>query len=228
MPLTVLAALVAFALMGCAPPATVVSAKLNHEYKSGTFSGRTLHMLPIANLYIENRDDYEDDLGVKSGGTGSPSQSVIGNMIFTNLVRNTPMVKAVFDSALVESGEAWQDTLIPFTQGGRTVELHFRFPNQAQSRVAGMGSDLVLVFNGVGFARETSSFIAGYGPGAQPTRSLNFVGCFLLWDHAKGTAAAYGRFRSASKFGYAMSRGNWEGAIENAIGALVKNSGLLK
>lgn len=215
----------AFAMSACGLAATA-KVKRNPALKPGAFAGRTLHVLPIMNLYIENKSDFRDDLGGRAGDAAN-QRAVIGRMFYAELARRARKVKVVHDSALTEPpGEPWLDTLIDFKHQGYSTELHFRLPTARQAEAAGLASDYIMVFNGLGFSRQENPF---RNTGNHTTgESLNLVGSFLVWDYKTASAAAYGRFFSPSNLVFAMTEGDWNTAVAKAVSNIAQQSGMLQ
>src|SRR3954468_15377821 len=53
-----IAGLLAFPAVGCGGPSPLV---FNPKYQDAKFEGRVLHVLPLADLHVDNPSDFQDD-----------------------------------------------------------------------------------------------------------------------------------------------------------------------
>src|SRR6185369_3492612 len=80
---TVFSALI---IAGCAGPAPRV---VSPKFKETNVAGRSLHLLPVRTVSIDNSDDFKDDLGKEPGSQGEVISSLFEKSLRQRIAHGT-------------------------------------------------------------------------------------------------------------------------------------------
>jgi hypothetical protein len=239
---TRLAAAVAAAISayGCGGVSPLV---FNPKYHNADFSGRYLHVLPLAEVHVRNPDDFRDDFE-REGATRETSPGpLLARLFQAGLSRYADHATLVFDSTSDTETLGLRDTLLQLPGESGPIDATFSFPPAGSLRDKGVEPDLCLQISNLHFQRSSQARHGHWVPtmvktpggsvpgggmmvGGGNQQSLDLDGSFLIWDYRANEAVAYGRFSTSSQFAFAMTREDWQEAVSDAVLFIVKNSPL--
>jgi hypothetical protein len=208
---------------------------LNPKYQDLKLTGRTLAIFPPIEVSIENKDDFDEDLG---RGRPIPPDSmgdVAGRLFMEGVTDRSLSVRPVYISKLDTTALNLRDTsmLTPDGKGGIRPE-RFIFPDLRRKDSPSSEWDLGLQLCRVRFYRGkrigSESLIFGGGKYATATnvrsgkQFLGLDGFFVLWDYKLNVPVAYGKFSEEERFLFAMTRREWSSALADAAGFILMNT----
>ena len=208
---------VCFYYAGCLP----TNAILTPEYKSKKISGKNLTIIRLFDdPVIDNSDDVIDDLG-----SGEPIEVYLSyfDKTFTSTLDNSNCFNKIYFTNNISQTKLEKREL----DIGSNEKMKILLPTESSS-VEGnsIKSEYLLFIDKLKVYRKAGSSGTMFGTmrtgGSFP--SLNHQIYFALWDNIKGTIISYGHVEDESVVIFAMTKSNWESAIQELTKKILKYS----
>jgi hypothetical protein len=234
----------ALCLVGCA--ASDKSVLTNPVYQGASLAGRSLLLLPLVDVKIEDLGGFEASFREQTRDSMYDPAAILAGLFLERL-------QAISEAApkrvigLLPDTAGYQDTLLQLPEqyfqpdgtilaDGPLIPMRFCFPGGGLLRNAEYEPDLGLQISHLHFTVEEKQtqdaatiLLVGYVAGellVPKPKVLHLSGTFLIYDYRTGAPVAYGWLEAASTFKFMMEKSDWKKVVSDAVVTIVKNTPL--